>query len=80
MHTKKYDEAYNYAKLGIESPSESMMAVHGEVQGNSNLFYQFFTGSRGSELTSENSKIVTIIDDNSQVSVSYTHLTLPTKA
>ena len=67
MHTKKYDEAYNYAKLGIESPSESMMAVHGEVQGNSNLFYQFFTGSRGSELTSENSKIVTIIDDNSQV-------------
>ena len=67
MHTKKYDEAYNYAKLGIESPSESMMAVHGEVQGNSNLFYQFFTGSRGSELTSENSKIVQIIDDNSQI-------------
>ena len=58
MHTKNYEEAYNYARLGI--------AVHGEVQGNSNLFYQFFNGSRGSELTSENSKIVEIIDSNSQ--------------
>ena len=66
MHTKNYEEAYNYARLGIESPSQSMIAVHGEVQGNSNLFYQFFNGSRGSELTSENSKIVEIIDSNSQ--------------
>lgn len=65
MHTKNYDEAYNYAKLGIESPDNNMMAIHGEVQGNSNLFYQFFTGSRGSELTSENSKIVEKISSNS---------------
>ena len=61
MHTKNYDQAYNYASLGIGSPAENMMAIHGDVQGNSNLFYQFFTGSRGTELTSENSKIVEII-------------------
>ena len=61
MHTKNYDLAYNYASLGIGSPAENMMAIHGDVQGNSNLFYQFFTGSRGTELTSENSKIVEII-------------------
>jgi len=64
MHTKNYDQAYNYASLGIESPAENMMAIHGDVQGNSNLFYQFFTGSRGTELTSENSKIVEIISSS----------------
>tara|TARA_B100001564_G_C20658083_1_gene680221 strand:- start:35 stop:1429 length:1395 start_codon:yes stop_codon:yes gene_type:complete len=65
MHTKNYPEAYNFAKLGIESQTGNMMASHGEVQGNSNLFYQFFTGSRGSELTSENSKIIEFMNSSS---------------
>ena len=64
MHTKNYDQAYNYADLGIDSPADNLFANHGDVQGNSNLYYQFFTGSRGSEFTSENSRIVELIDAN----------------
>ena len=46
MHTKNYDQAYNFADLGIDSPDGNLSADHGDVQGNSNLYYQFFTGSR----------------------------------
>ena len=65
MHTKEYDLAYSYASLGIGSKSDNMYAIHGEVQGNSNLYYQFFTGSRGSELTSENTMILDLLNPSS---------------
>ena len=65
MHTKEYDLAYKYASLGIDKSSDNLVATHGEVQGNSNLYYQFFTGSRGSELTSENTKILSLLDPSS---------------
>ena len=61
MHTKEYNLAYTYASLGIDSKSNNMYAIHGDVQGNSNLYYQFFTGSRGSELTSENTKFLILL-------------------
>ena len=66
MHTKEYNLAYTYASLGIDSKSNNMYAIHGDVQGNSNLYYQFFTGSRGSELTSENTNIFDIINPSSE--------------
>ena len=65
MHTKEYDLAYKYASLGIDKSSDNLVATHGEVQGQSNLYYQFFTGSRGSELTSENTKILSLLDPSS---------------
>ena len=65
MHTKEYDLAYKDASLGIDKSSDNLVATHGEVQGNSNLYYQFFTGSRGSELTSENTKILSLLDPSS---------------
>tara|TARA_Y100001933_G_scaffold66533_1_gene66904 strand:- start:6625 stop:8022 length:1398 start_codon:yes stop_codon:yes gene_type:complete len=65
MHTKEYEKAYQYASIGIDSENYNMTAPHGDVQGNSNLYYQFFTGSRGTELTSENTKIHSLLDPNS---------------
>ena len=32
MHTKNYDQAYNYADLGIDSPEDNLFANHGKVQ------------------------------------------------
>ena len=64
MHTKEYDRAYASALLGVNSSSDNMMAIHGDVQGNSNLYNQFFNGSRGTELTSENTLIFSILNSS----------------
>mgnify|MGYP001551488914 CR=1 FL=1 len=42
MHTREYDKAYEAAQNGISTPTNSLLAPHGNAQENANLNYSFF--------------------------------------
>lgn len=51
LHTGEYMNAYQQAQMGISSPDNSLLGVHGNALDNSNLNYQFFAiQSRQSDL------------------------------
>lgn len=51
LHTGEYMSAYQEAQMGISSPDNSLVGVHGTAIDNSNLNYQFFAiQSRQSDL------------------------------
>ena len=58
---KDYPNALAEAKMGIQSPSGSLLSAHGEASGQKNLYFQFEEEQRGGYLTATGSHLTKLL-------------------
>ena len=64
MITKEYPKAYTEAKLGISSPINNFLALHGTATGAKNLYFQFIVEQRSGYLTVSGSHLFNLVNGN----------------